>query len=161
LRRHVLAEIRRELLPSPTIANGDRDRPLGRILADDVFVELGDDLTRREVLHRGRLRCLSLAEGRVFSPQSHREHRASPRGVTALKDRVRKQGRGGRQEENKTRPLLSAPVTFLNSSSSCLPYSAFDEHHAARQCSVLSVTLWFRFRSLLHRFHFQVPVRVD
>ena len=35
-----------ELLPPPTIADRDRDGPLGVVLADDVAVEFGDDLAR-------------------------------------------------------------------------------------------------------------------
>ena len=40
-----------ELLPPPAIADGDRDGPLGVVLADDVAVELGDDLAGRQFLH--------------------------------------------------------------------------------------------------------------
>ena len=40
-----------DLLPAPAVAQRDRDRALGLALADDVAVELGDDLARR---HRAR-----------------------------------------------------------------------------------------------------------
>ena len=44
LGRHVLAQLGRELLPPPAVADGDRDGLLGGLLPDDVLVELGDDL---------------------------------------------------------------------------------------------------------------------
>ena len=53
LRRDLLGELRRQLLPAHAIAQRDGDGALGLALADHVFVELGDDLTRREGL-RGR-----------------------------------------------------------------------------------------------------------
>ena len=40
-----------KLLPAPAIANGDGHGPLGVVLADDVPVQLGDDLSRRQVAH--------------------------------------------------------------------------------------------------------------
>src|SRR5438876_277935 len=48
LRRDFLGELRRELLPPHPVAQGDRDGALGGRLADDVLVELGDDLPRRQ-----------------------------------------------------------------------------------------------------------------
>ena len=46
----------RQLLPPPAVAQRDGDRALGVVLADDVAVELGDDLRRREA---GRSRAAS------------------------------------------------------------------------------------------------------
>ena len=43
-----------ELLPAPPLAQRDGDGPLRLRLADDVPVELGDDLPRREVAARRR-----------------------------------------------------------------------------------------------------------
>ena len=34
----------RQLLPSPAVAQGDRDGPFGGVLPDDVLVELAHDL---------------------------------------------------------------------------------------------------------------------
>ena len=42
-----------ELLPPPAIADGDGDGPLGRVLADDVAIEFGDDLSRGQVVSHG------------------------------------------------------------------------------------------------------------
>ena len=44
LRQNLLAQLIVELLPSPAIAQRDGDRALGVALADDMAVELGDDL---------------------------------------------------------------------------------------------------------------------
>ena len=41
-----------ELLAAPAVAQRDGDGALGVVLADDVAVELGDDLARGEVGHR-------------------------------------------------------------------------------------------------------------
>ena len=46
LRRDLLAQRLGDLLAAPAVAQRDRDRALGRVLADDVLVELGDDLLR-------------------------------------------------------------------------------------------------------------------
>ena len=46
LRRDLLGELRRQLLPPHAVSQRDRDRALGGGLADDVLVELGDDLAR-------------------------------------------------------------------------------------------------------------------
>jgi len=48
LRGDFLGEIGRELLPPHSVAQRDRDGPLCRGLADDVLVELGDNLPRRQ-----------------------------------------------------------------------------------------------------------------
>ena len=40
-----------ELLPPPAVADGDGHGPLGVVLADDVPVQLGHDLPRRQVAH--------------------------------------------------------------------------------------------------------------
>ena len=48
LRRDLLGHLRRQLLPAHPVAQRDRDRALRLVLADDVLVELGDDLARRQ-----------------------------------------------------------------------------------------------------------------
>ena len=48
LRDDLVAQLLLHLLPSPAVAQRDRDRALGLGLADDVAVELADDLSRRE-----------------------------------------------------------------------------------------------------------------
>ena len=48
LRRDLLAHLRRELLPPPAVAQGDGHGALGRVLPDDVLVELAHDLFRRQ-----------------------------------------------------------------------------------------------------------------
>ena len=53
LRRDLLGHLGRQLLPPHAVAQRDRDRALGLLLADDVLVELGDDLPRGQ-----RLRCV-------------------------------------------------------------------------------------------------------
>src|SRR5256885_66448 len=81
LRRDLVPQLERKVLPPPAVAEGDGDRTLCLLLADDVAVELGDDLSwsQREVCcsgvheagsHRGRpergttrLRTPGLAEG--------------------------------------------------------------------------------------------------
>ena len=52
LGRDLVAHLAVELLPPPAIADGDRDGPLGVVLADDVAVELGDDLARGQFAAR-------------------------------------------------------------------------------------------------------------
>ena len=52
LGRDVLANLGRQLLPPPAIADGDGHGPLGGVLADDVFVQFGDDLTGCQVSHK-------------------------------------------------------------------------------------------------------------
>ena len=48
LRRDLFGHLRRQLLPPHAVAQRDRHGALGRGLADDVLVELGDDLARRQ-----------------------------------------------------------------------------------------------------------------
>src|SRR5262249_15169591 len=48
LRRDFFGELRRQLLPPHAVAQRDGDGALGCALADDVLVELGDDLPGRE-----------------------------------------------------------------------------------------------------------------
>ena len=48
LGNHFFGEIRRKLLPPHAVAQRNRHRALGVFLSDDVLVEFGDDLTRRE-----------------------------------------------------------------------------------------------------------------
>ena len=50
LGRHLLAQLGAELLAAPAVAQRHRDGALGVGLADDVAVELGDDLARGEGL---------------------------------------------------------------------------------------------------------------
>ena len=119
LRRHVLAKLGRELLPPPAIADGDRDRPLGRILADDVLVELDDDLSWREVLHR---RGSELSAGRrdkffhhrVTANTEHR-HRAACGDPQKWQDEE-----GTRSEEGRKRRGLCVD-SDLDPHSPCLP----------------------------------------
>ena len=53
LRRDLLAQRLGHLLPPPAVAQRDGDRALGGVLADDVLVELGDDLGGGHVGHGG------------------------------------------------------------------------------------------------------------
>ena len=46
LRCDLLAQLRRQLLPPPAVAQGHRHRPLGGVLPDDETVELGHDPLR-------------------------------------------------------------------------------------------------------------------
>ena len=48
LRRDLVAQLRRQVLAPPAVAQRDGHRALGALLADDVAVQLGDDLGRRE-----------------------------------------------------------------------------------------------------------------
>jgi hypothetical protein len=52
LGQHLLAQLALELLAAPAVAQRDGDGALGVVLADDVAVELGDDLARRKGGHR-------------------------------------------------------------------------------------------------------------
>ncbi len=47
LGRDFVAHVAFEPLPPPAVANRDRDGPFGVVLADDVAIELGDDLSGR------------------------------------------------------------------------------------------------------------------
>ena len=58
LRRDLLGQLRRQLLAPHAVAQRDRHGALGRGLADDVLVELGDDLSRRQRVG-GCLRSIS------------------------------------------------------------------------------------------------------
>src|SRR5207237_7955228 len=51
LRQHFLAQPAIELLPPPTVAQGDGNRALGVGLADNEAVEFGDDFAGGEVCH--------------------------------------------------------------------------------------------------------------
>ena len=51
LRQHFLAQPVVELQPAPAVAQRDRDRALGVVLADDVAVEFRDDFARGKVGH--------------------------------------------------------------------------------------------------------------
>ena len=51
LRQHLLAQLLVELQPPPAVAQRDRDRALGVVLADDEAVELGNDFAGGEVGH--------------------------------------------------------------------------------------------------------------
>ena len=51
LRQHLLAQLVVELQPAPAVAQRDRDRALGVVLADDEAVELGNDFAGGEVGH--------------------------------------------------------------------------------------------------------------
>ena len=50
LGRDFVAQLRRDVLPPPSIAQRDRDRALRVMLPDDIAVELRDDLARRHHL---------------------------------------------------------------------------------------------------------------
>jgi len=57
LGQHLFAQLIRELQAAPAVAQRHRDRALGGVLADDVAVELRDDLARAERLDgRGGVR---------------------------------------------------------------------------------------------------------
>jgi len=51
LGRDLVSQVRRHPHPAPAVAERDRDRALTVALADDVAVELGDDLPRCERAH--------------------------------------------------------------------------------------------------------------
>ena len=51
LGQHLLAQIVRQLLAPPAVAERDGDGALGVVLADDEAVELGDDLAGAEAGH--------------------------------------------------------------------------------------------------------------
>ena len=52
LGRHLVPEFRRQLLPPPPIAYRDGDRLLCRVLADDVSIQLGHNLSGCQLFHR-------------------------------------------------------------------------------------------------------------
>ena len=55
LRHHLLGHLRLQPLAADAVAQRDGDGPLGVVLADDVLVQLADDLARSELVQRGRL----------------------------------------------------------------------------------------------------------
>ena len=55
LRHHILGHFGLELLAADAIAQRDGDGALGVGLADDVLVELADDLARRELIEQRRV----------------------------------------------------------------------------------------------------------
>ncbi len=46
-----IAQVVGQLLPAPAVAQRDRHRALGLMLANDIAIELGDDLAGREIGH--------------------------------------------------------------------------------------------------------------
>ena len=52
LGQHVFSNFRRQLLSAHTIAQRNRNCALGRILPDDIFIELRDDFARGHVVKR-------------------------------------------------------------------------------------------------------------
>jgi hypothetical protein len=63
---HFLTQLRRELLAAPAVPQRHRDGALGVLLADDVAVELGNDLARGKIgfTHSCLLsRCLAVGPG--------------------------------------------------------------------------------------------------
>ena len=53
-RQNVFGNFRRQLLAADTIAQRYRDGALRRVLPDNIFVELGDDLARGHVVQSGQ-----------------------------------------------------------------------------------------------------------
>jgi len=51
LRQNFVAQLGRELLPAPAVAQGDGDGALGVGLADNEAVKFGDDFARGEEIH--------------------------------------------------------------------------------------------------------------
>ena len=58
LGQHLFLEIALQLLTAPAVAQRNGDGALGVTLANDIAVELGDDLAGREVSHRSRMPLL-------------------------------------------------------------------------------------------------------
>src|SRR2546428_556396 len=68
LRRHLVAQVGRQVLPPPAVAQRDRYGALGPLLSDDVAVELGDDLCRGEgqvLIHRTSTLMWSLVKTQI------------------------------------------------------------------------------------------------
>jgi len=74
---NVFAHLFGELLASPAIADGDRDGALGIGLADDVFVQFGDDLFWSQRLHRSIVWAASLVGCSVTKWTEHPNRRGS------------------------------------------------------------------------------------
>ncbi len=55
LGHHLLGHLRLQFLAADAVAQGDGDGALGVGLADDVFVELADDLARRQLVEHRRI----------------------------------------------------------------------------------------------------------
>src|SRR5439155_26418745 len=68
-RQHLFTQFSRQLLASPAVSQRHGDGALGVILADDVAVELGDDLARAE---RGHKRLLASWPG-LAGPSTKRK----------------------------------------------------------------------------------------
>ena len=51
LRHDLVAQVGRQLLPTPAIPKRDGDHPLGIVLPDDIAIQLLDDLPRGETIH--------------------------------------------------------------------------------------------------------------
>ena len=60
---HLLAHVAFELLAAPAVADGDGHGPLRRVLSDDVPIEFGHDLPRRQVSHSVFLRSARPSQG--------------------------------------------------------------------------------------------------
>ena len=78
LGQHFLAQLLVELQPPPAVAQRDRDRALGIGLADDVAVELGDDLARGKIGHDGSIWPLGVQARRDAACHGACGVRASP-----------------------------------------------------------------------------------
>jgi hypothetical protein len=51
LRQYLVAQFRRQLLPAPTISQGDRHCALGVRLSDNETIKFGNDFAGREEIH--------------------------------------------------------------------------------------------------------------
>ena len=92
LGRDLAAHLVRQLLPPPAIAHGDRHGPLGVGLADDVAIELGDDLRgasgrARQLLH-DNVRVRVDVDARRRSPATVRTISAAESVECAIKARA-------------------------------------------------------------------------
>src|SRR5256712_3030601 len=68
LRRHLVAQVGRQVLPPPAVAQRDRYGALGPLLSDDVAVGLGDDPCRGEgqvLIHRTSTLMWSLVKTQI------------------------------------------------------------------------------------------------
>src|SRR4051812_11375297 len=101
------------------------------------LVELLPDRDGRTMTNRRRAK----ARREEFLPQSHRVNRAPPRGMTLLKGRITK----ARNDENTKKTRERTDALFFRLFVLSL-FRAFvilpSQRHAARRCSVFSVTLW-------------------